>query len=98
MLTEIFIVCPSTAAAKFRRDSLFCPDELDSLFSYFDTGSGPRSKSSAQLGNAHTMHLRFSKMDSWCCVYEQCSMRRVMINVSVAWRCLAPQVLAATAA
>ncbi|XP_074537285.1 arf-GAP with coiled-coil, ANK repeat and PH domain-containing protein 3-like isoform X2 [Halichoeres trimaculatus] len=36
---------PSTlsAAAKFRRDSLFCPDELDSLFSYFDTGSGPRS-------------------------------------------------------
>ncbi|OCT70580.1 hypothetical protein XELAEV_18037504mg [Xenopus laevis] len=28
---------------KFRRDSLFCPDELDSLFSYFDTGSGPRS-------------------------------------------------------
>ncbi|XP_042339354.1 arf-GAP with coiled-coil, ANK repeat and PH domain-containing protein 3-like, partial [Plectropomus leopardus] len=32
----------SSAAAKFRRDSLFCPDELDSLFSYFDTGSGPR--------------------------------------------------------
>lgn len=35
----------AAAAAKFRRDSLFCPDELDSLFSYFDTGSGPRSKS-----------------------------------------------------
>uniref|UniRef100_A0A673BUR3 Arf-GAP with coiled-coil, ANK repeat and PH domain-containing protein n=1 Tax=Sphaeramia orbicularis TaxID=375764 RepID=A0A673BUR3_9TELE len=35
---------PSTA--KFRRESLFCPDELDSLFSYFDTGSGPRSLSS----------------------------------------------------
>uniref|UniRef100_A0AAX7VBN8 Arf-GAP with coiled-coil, ANK repeat and PH domain-containing protein n=1 Tax=Astatotilapia calliptera TaxID=8154 RepID=A0AAX7VBN8_ASTCA len=35
-----------SAAAKFRRDSLFCPDELDSLFSYFDTGSGPRSLSS----------------------------------------------------
>ncbi|XP_076131904.1 arf-GAP with coiled-coil, ANK repeat and PH domain-containing protein 3 [Alosa pseudoharengus] len=37
----------STATAalerKFHRDSLFCPDELDSLFSYFDTGSGPRS-------------------------------------------------------
>uniref|UniRef100_A0A672NTA1 Arf-GAP with coiled-coil, ANK repeat and PH domain-containing protein n=1 Tax=Sinocyclocheilus grahami TaxID=75366 RepID=A0A672NTA1_SINGR len=30
----------------FRRESLFCPDELDSLFSYFDTGSGPRSLSS----------------------------------------------------
>ncbi|XP_043081207.1 arf-GAP with coiled-coil, ANK repeat and PH domain-containing protein 3 isoform X1 [Puntigrus tetrazona] len=28
---------------KFRRESLFCPDELDTLFSYFDTGSGPRS-------------------------------------------------------
>ncbi|KFP29098.1 Arf-GAP with coiled-coil, ANK repeat and PH domain-containing protein 3, partial [Colius striatus] len=46
--------CPAqrTASAtlerKFRRDSLFCPDELDSLFSYFDTGagSGPRSLSS----------------------------------------------------
>ncbi|XP_035501441.2 arf-GAP with coiled-coil, ANK repeat and PH domain-containing protein 3 isoform X1 [Scophthalmus maximus] len=39
-------ISPSTlsaAAAKFRRDSLFCPDELDNLFSYFDTGSGPRS-------------------------------------------------------
>uniref|UniRef100_A0A3B3DQW7 Arf-GAP with coiled-coil, ANK repeat and PH domain-containing protein n=1 Tax=Oryzias melastigma TaxID=30732 RepID=A0A3B3DQW7_ORYME len=35
-----------SAAAKFRRESLFCPDELDSLFSYFDTGSGPRSLSS----------------------------------------------------
>ncbi|XP_035997588.1 arf-GAP with coiled-coil, ANK repeat and PH domain-containing protein 3 isoform X5 [Fundulus heteroclitus] len=33
----------SIAAAKFRRESLFCPDELDSLFSYFDNGSGPRS-------------------------------------------------------
>uniref|UniRef100_A0A8B9LJ47 Arf-GAP with coiled-coil, ANK repeat and PH domain-containing protein n=1 Tax=Astyanax mexicanus TaxID=7994 RepID=A0A8B9LJ47_ASTMX len=32
----------AAAAAKFRRESLFCPDELDSLFSYFDTGSGPR--------------------------------------------------------
>uniref|UniRef100_A0A4W5RTB2 Arf-GAP with coiled-coil, ANK repeat and PH domain-containing protein n=1 Tax=Hucho hucho TaxID=62062 RepID=A0A4W5RTB2_9TELE len=31
---------------KFRRESLFCPDELDNLFSYFDTGSGPRSLSS----------------------------------------------------
>ncbi|KAF3820438.1 hypothetical protein GH733_015947 [Mirounga leonina] len=34
---------------KFRRDSLFCPDELDSLFSYFDAGAaaaGPRSLSS----------------------------------------------------
>ncbi|XP_060793583.1 arf-GAP with coiled-coil, ANK repeat and PH domain-containing protein 3 isoform X2 [Neoarius graeffei] len=41
---------PSSATAalerKFRRDSLFCPDELDSLFSYFDTSSGPRSLSS----------------------------------------------------
>ncbi|KAJ8259461.1 hypothetical protein GJAV_G00169540 [Gymnothorax javanicus] len=36
----------AAAVAQFRRDSLFCPDELDSLFSYFDTGSGPRSLSS----------------------------------------------------
>ncbi|NWS69589.1 ACAP3 protein, partial [Crotophaga sulcirostris] len=38
----------ATLERKFRRDSLFCPDELDSLFSYFDTGagSGPRSLSS----------------------------------------------------
>ncbi|EAW56246.1 centaurin, beta 5, isoform CRA_a [Homo sapiens] len=34
-----------TLDRKFRRDSLFCPDELDSLFSYFDAGAagaGPR--------------------------------------------------------
>ncbi|XP_061456823.1 arf-GAP with coiled-coil, ANK repeat and PH domain-containing protein 3 [Rhineura floridana] len=38
----------ATLERKFRRDSLFCPDELDSLFSYFDTGAGagPRSLSS----------------------------------------------------
>ncbi|KAJ8403187.1 hypothetical protein AAFF_G00354040 [Aldrovandia affinis] len=33
-----------------RRDSLFCPDELDSLFSYFDTSSKLRSKRSADSG------------------------------------------------
>ncbi|KAG7278649.1 hypothetical protein CRUP_031944, partial [Coryphaenoides rupestris] len=38
----------AAAAAKFRRDSLFCPDELDSLFSYFDTGSGPRKEESEE--------------------------------------------------
>uniref|UniRef100_A0A3P9A621 Arf-GAP with coiled-coil, ANK repeat and PH domain-containing protein n=1 Tax=Esox lucius TaxID=8010 RepID=A0A3P9A621_ESOLU len=32
----------AAAAAKLRRDSLFCPDEMDNLFSYFDTGNGPR--------------------------------------------------------
>ncbi|KAK2105597.1 ArfGAP with coiled-coil, ankyrin repeat and PH domains 3, partial [Saguinus oedipus] len=38
-----------TLEHRFRRDSLFCPDELDSLFSYFDAGAagaGPRSLSS----------------------------------------------------
>uniref|UniRef100_A0A8C2J219 Arf-GAP with coiled-coil, ANK repeat and PH domain-containing protein n=1 Tax=Cyprinus carpio TaxID=7962 RepID=A0A8C2J219_CYPCA len=39
------------SAAKFRRESLFCPDELDSLFSYFDTGSGPRSNDSGLGGS-----------------------------------------------
>ncbi|CAB1315638.1 unnamed protein product [Coregonus sp. 'balchen'] len=32
----------AAAAAKLRRDSLFCPDEMDNLFSYFDTGNGTR--------------------------------------------------------
>uniref|UniRef100_A0A671X479 Arf-GAP with coiled-coil, ANK repeat and PH domain-containing protein n=1 Tax=Sparus aurata TaxID=8175 RepID=A0A671X479_SPAAU len=46
--------------SKFRRDSLFCPDELDSLFSYFDTGSGPRSKSTT----LSLMHLRYSRFSA----------------------------------
>uniref|UniRef100_A0A674AQ45 Arf-GAP with coiled-coil, ANK repeat and PH domain-containing protein n=1 Tax=Salmo trutta TaxID=8032 RepID=A0A674AQ45_SALTR len=33
-----------------RRDSLFCPDELDSLFSYFDTSAKLRSIRSADSG------------------------------------------------
>ncbi|XP_076828476.1 arf-GAP with coiled-coil, ANK repeat and PH domain-containing protein 2 isoform X2 [Brachyhypopomus gauderio] len=33
-----------------RRDSLFCPDELDSLFSYFDTSSKLRSLKSEDSG------------------------------------------------
>ncbi|KAI1882600.1 hypothetical protein AGOR_G00236550 [Albula goreensis] len=33
-----------------RRDSLFCPDELDSLFSYFDTSSKLRSIRSTDSG------------------------------------------------
>ncbi|XP_016094437.1 arf-GAP with coiled-coil, ANK repeat and PH domain-containing protein 3-like [Sinocyclocheilus grahami] len=40
---DLYLSSSAAAAAKFRRESLFCPDELDSLFSYFDTGSGPRS-------------------------------------------------------
>lgn len=44
--TSPVIVIPCIAAAggtEARRDSLFCPDELDSLFSYFDTSSKLRS-------------------------------------------------------
>uniref|UniRef100_A0A8B9FN38 Arf-GAP with coiled-coil, ANK repeat and PH domain-containing protein n=1 Tax=Amazona collaria TaxID=241587 RepID=A0A8B9FN38_9PSIT len=33
-----------------RRESLFCPDELDSLFSYFDTSSKLRSMQSSDSG------------------------------------------------
>ncbi|XP_028977532.2 arf-GAP with coiled-coil, ANK repeat and PH domain-containing protein 2 isoform X3 [Esox lucius] len=43
----------ASAAAKgseARRDSLFCPDELDSLFSYFDTSAKLRSMRSADSG------------------------------------------------
>uniref|UniRef100_A0AAX7SLR4 Arf-GAP with coiled-coil, ANK repeat and PH domain-containing protein n=1 Tax=Astatotilapia calliptera TaxID=8154 RepID=A0AAX7SLR4_ASTCA len=41
---------PPKAGAEARRDSLFCPDELDSLFSYFDTSSKLRSIKSADSG------------------------------------------------
>uniref|UniRef100_A0A8C7MS96 Arf-GAP with coiled-coil, ANK repeat and PH domain-containing protein n=1 Tax=Oncorhynchus kisutch TaxID=8019 RepID=A0A8C7MS96_ONCKI len=41
----------SALERKFRRESLFCPDELDNLFSYFDTGSGPRSNDSGLGGS-----------------------------------------------
>lgn len=40
-----------TLERKFRRDSLFCPDELDSLFSYFDTGAGSGPRSPAGLSS-----------------------------------------------
>ncbi|KAK0140945.1 Arf-GAP with coiled-coil, ANK repeat and PH domain-containing protein 2 [Merluccius polli] len=39
-----------SAGASGRRDSLFCPDELDSLFSYFDTSSKLRNIRSADSG------------------------------------------------
>uniref|UniRef100_A0A4X2MAT2 Arf-GAP with coiled-coil, ANK repeat and PH domain-containing protein n=1 Tax=Vombatus ursinus TaxID=29139 RepID=A0A4X2MAT2_VOMUR len=45
----------STLERKFRRDSLFCPDELDSLFSYFDTGAvgaGPRKGEESEGSSA----------------------------------------------
>ena len=54
----LFVCISAAAAAKFRRDSLFCPDELDSLFSYFDTGSGPRSKSTTQLPQTNVMRFQ----------------------------------------
>uniref|UniRef100_A0A673CLH5 Arf-GAP with coiled-coil, ANK repeat and PH domain-containing protein n=1 Tax=Sphaeramia orbicularis TaxID=375764 RepID=A0A673CLH5_9TELE len=40
----------TVAGLEARRDSLFCPDELDSLFSYFDTSSKLRSIKSADSG------------------------------------------------
>ncbi|XP_072245464.1 arf-GAP with coiled-coil, ANK repeat and PH domain-containing protein 2 isoform X1 [Leuresthes tenuis] len=40
----------SASGAEARRDSLFCPDELDSLFSYFDTSYKLRSMKSADSG------------------------------------------------
>ncbi|KAI3357754.1 hypothetical protein L3Q82_016160 [Scortum barcoo] len=75
----------SAAAAKFRRDSLFCPDELDSLFSYFDTGSGPRSLSSdSGLGGStdgSTDILVFgSVVDS---VTEECELTGRTIDVNL---------------
>eukprot|EP00070_Physeter_catodon_P020575 XP_023981502.1 arf-GAP with coiled-coil, ANK repeat and PH domain-containing protein 3 isoform X1 [Physeter catodon] len=46
---SVAALCSGPTEPRFRRDSLFCPDELDSLFSYFDAGAaaaGPRSLSS----------------------------------------------------
>ncbi|XP_060055822.1 arf-GAP with coiled-coil, ANK repeat and PH domain-containing protein 3 isoform X4 [Erinaceus europaeus] len=45
-LPAVAALSSAAAERKFRRDSLFCPDELDSLFSYFDAGAaaaGPRT-------------------------------------------------------
>ncbi|XP_028832391.1 arf-GAP with coiled-coil, ANK repeat and PH domain-containing protein 2 isoform X3 [Denticeps clupeoides] len=49
---RVTCVCSIAAASgqEVRRDSLFCPDELDSLFSYFDTSSKLRSLRSADSG------------------------------------------------
>ncbi|KAG8505517.1 Arf-GAP with coiled-coil, ANK repeat and PH domain-containing protein 3 [Galemys pyrenaicus] len=49
VLPAVAALCSGAVERRFRRDSLFCPDELDSLFSYFDAGAaaaGPRSLSS----------------------------------------------------
>ncbi|KAM9107578.1 arf-GAP with coiled-coil, ANK repeat and PH domain-containing protein 3 isoform 2-T2 [Megaptera novaeangliae] len=46
---SVAALCSGSTGPRFRRDSLFCADELDSLFSYFDAGAaaaGPRSLSS----------------------------------------------------
>lgn len=46
-MCALSLLAAGTMERKFRRDSLFCPDELDSLFSYFDAGAagaGPRSE------------------------------------------------------
>nr|XP_015826170.2 arf-GAP with coiled-coil, ANK repeat and PH domain-containing protein 2 isoform X1 [Nothobranchius furzeri] len=40
----------AASSAEARRDSLFCPDELDSLFSYFDASYKLRSMKSADSG------------------------------------------------
>ncbi|XP_019514027.1 PREDICTED: arf-GAP with coiled-coil, ANK repeat and PH domain-containing protein 3 isoform X1 [Hipposideros armiger] len=46
VLPSVAALCSGAVERRFRRDSLFCPDELDSLFSYFDAGAaaaGPRN-------------------------------------------------------
>ncbi|KAF7650060.1 hypothetical protein LDENG_00131960 [Lucifuga dentata] len=42
--------CPWLGSPPARRDSLFCADELDSLFSYFDTSAKLKSIKSADSG------------------------------------------------
>ncbi|XP_036316858.1 arf-GAP with coiled-coil, ANK repeat and PH domain-containing protein 3 isoform X2 [Pipistrellus kuhlii] len=46
VLPAVAALSSGAVERRFRRDSLFCPDELDSLFSYFDAGAaaaGPRN-------------------------------------------------------
>ncbi|XP_062449175.1 arf-GAP with coiled-coil, ANK repeat and PH domain-containing protein 3 [Rhea pennata] len=45
----------ATLERKFRRDSLFCPDELDSLFSYFDAGAGSGPRSASHISMQHPL-------------------------------------------
>uniref|UniRef100_A0A4W3HU44 Arf-GAP with coiled-coil, ANK repeat and PH domain-containing protein n=1 Tax=Callorhinchus milii TaxID=7868 RepID=A0A4W3HU44_CALMI len=40
-----------------RRESLFCPDELDSLFSYFDTSSKPNSSKYRKCGASKSPNI-----------------------------------------
>ncbi|XP_074819421.1 arf-GAP with coiled-coil, ANK repeat and PH domain-containing protein 2 isoform X1 [Natator depressus] len=44
----------AVSSDEVRRESLFCPDELDSLFSYFDTSSKLRSIRSSDSGTQHS--------------------------------------------
>lgn len=41
--TSVIPVVAVASGSEVRRDSLFCPDELDSLFSYFDNSNKLRS-------------------------------------------------------
>ncbi|XP_057400266.1 arf-GAP with coiled-coil, ANK repeat and PH domain-containing protein 3 isoform X3 [Balaenoptera acutorostrata] len=48
---SVAALCSGSTEPRFRRDSLFCPDELDSLFSYFDAGAaaaGPRKGAASE--------------------------------------------------
>ncbi|XP_048720478.1 arf-GAP with coiled-coil, ANK repeat and PH domain-containing protein 2 isoform X2 [Caretta caretta] len=48
----------AVSSDEVRRESLFCPDELDSLFSYFDTSSKLRSIRSSDSGTQHSANDR----------------------------------------
>lgn len=66
---------------RFRRDSLFCPDELDSLFSYFDAGAaaaGPRSKRCQHPGPLPTPSLRGLRQ-------RQAGLPGMVYHVAVCW-------------
>ncbi|KAG2463288.1 ACAP2 protein, partial [Polypterus senegalus] len=52
-----------------RRESLFCPDELDSLFSYFDTSSKLRSKSRSHSAVFPELKEYTSGLQLYCAAY-----------------------------
>uniref|UniRef100_A0A4W3I0C4 Arf-GAP with coiled-coil, ANK repeat and PH domain-containing protein n=1 Tax=Callorhinchus milii TaxID=7868 RepID=A0A4W3I0C4_CALMI len=52
-----------------RRESLFCPDELDSLFSYFDTSSKPNSSKYRKCGASKCLCFVSTPVNNSCKVY-----------------------------